>query len=454
LISVRRSAAISVAVKTIAARVAGIFKLQWPLAAPPCIGVFMLKNTYLRALDAPVGGDGPIALSGFTLQGMQLPDYRAASIVNLMASLRNGLGGEADGYAPLALLPPQRVRDHRQVLLWVIDGLGLNYLRAHPEASSLNAHLAGGITSVFPPTTAAAITCYLTGEAPQQHGLTGWHMYFRELGSVLAVLPGRARYGGSGLGDAGVDVARLLQPRPFSDRIGVPSFTVSPASIAHSDFNRAYAGSAEIIAYTDLADMLRRCSELLGSPGPRYVYAYWPELDGLGHSFGICSEQVRSHLLKLDHAFEQLLETLRGTDTLVVICADHGQIDPQPDHRIDLDDHPTVRDCLILPICGESRAAYCYLRPGHEQRFDDYVAQNLADAADCLPSESLIGCAWYGIGDAHPQLKHRIGDRVLLMKDDYTIKDWLPQESRHQTIGVHGGLSDDELWVPLILADG
>ena len=29
----------------------------------------------------------------------------------------------------------------------------------------------------------------MTGLAPQAHGLTGWHMYFREIGAVLAVLP-------------------------------------------------------------------------------------------------------------------------------------------------------------------------------------------------------------------------------------------------------------------------
>ena len=103
---------------------------------------------------------------------MQLPDYQGRSIVNLMASLEAGLDGYEHHYPPLNLLPPERVRGHRQVLLFVIDGLGFNYLRAHPEATCLNEHLLGGITSVFPPTTASAIPTFLTGEAPQQHGLT------------------------------------------------------------------------------------------------------------------------------------------------------------------------------------------------------------------------------------------------------------------------------------------
>jgi hypothetical protein len=383
---------------------------------------------------------------------MQLPDYHGGSIVNMMASLQAGLGGGPHAYEPLNLLPPERVSAHHQVLLLVIDGMGLNYLRAHPQAEFFNRHLAGGITSVFPPTTATAITTYLTGDAPQQHGLTGWHMYFRELGSIQAVLPARPRYGGAGLGEAGVDVLRLLGPRPFADRISVPAYTVSPDLIAESDFNRSHLGAARLVAYRDLDDMLQRCTELLHAPGSKYLYAYWSELDGLGHRHGIWSEAAVRHLLELDRAFGRLLGTVEGTGTLVLVCADHGQIDVPEQHRISLDDHPALSDCLVLPLCGEPRAAYCYLRPGCEDNFDDYVHRELPEAADCLPSASLIDSGWFGLGAPHPRLQERIGDRVLLMRDGYLLKDWLPQERRFEMVGVHGGLSADELWVPFIVA--
>ena len=384
---------------------------------------------------------------------MHLPEYQGRSIVNLMASLQTGLDGRAHDYPHLPLLSPEQVRSHGQVLLLVIDGLGLNYLRAHPEAKWLNAHLLGGITSVFPPTTASAIPTFLSGEAPQQHGLTGWHMYFRELGSVLAVLPGRARYGGNGLSDAGINVQSLLQPSPLADRIGVESYSISPAFIAESDFNRAYLGDAHLVSYRDLSDLMKRCGDLLHTPGSKYLYAYWPQLDSIGHQLGIWSEAARGHLLELDRAFKQLLDSVRGTDTLVVVCADHGQIDSPQSHRIDLAEHPALNDCLVLPLCGEPRSAYCYLRPGCENEFDSYVRTELAEIAVSLPSASLIEQGWFGHNKPHPHLLNRIGDRVLVVKDDYAIKDWLPQETRYEMIGIHGGLSLDELWVPLILAE-
>lgn len=217
---------------------------------------------------------------------MPLPDYHGGSIINLMASLQTGLDGPAHTYAPLHLLPAETVAGYRQVLLWVIDGLGLNYLRAHPRAACFDSHLLGGITSVYPPTTATAITTFLTGDAPRQHGLTGWHMYFRELGSVLAVLPGRARYGGADLAEAGIDAAALFGHVPFSERIGVDAFSVAPAYLAGSAFNLSHLGRAQGLSYRNLQDMLSAIAGLLRRDGRRFIYAYWPELDSIGHREG------------------------------------------------------------------------------------------------------------------------------------------------------------------------
>lgn len=383
---------------------------------------------------------------------MHAPRYDGDNIVNLMSSLQRGLGGGETGYASLRQLAPDTVREHRQVLLWVIDGLGYEYLRAQPQASTLNGHLAGSMSTVFPTTTASAITTYLTGDAPQQHALTGWHMYFRELGSVLAVLPARARFGGGTLDAAGIDIGQMLQHRPFSERIAVDSHSVSPANIAESDFNRAHLGRARLAAYDGLDGLVAACHACLQPPGERYVYAYWSQLDGLGHRHGIHSTQAKQHLLELDRAFARLLEGLHGSDTLVIVCADHGQVDTTPQSWIDLADHAPLHDCLALPLCGEPRAAYCYLRPGTESAFDAYVARHLAGIADNLRGAQMIADGWFGTGPPHPELARRVGDRVLLMRENFAIKDWLPFERHFSVVGVHGGLSRAECLVPLITA--
>ena len=383
------------------------------------------------------------------------PDYQGGSIVNLMTSLIAALGGEPGPCPPLTTLPLPQLETARNVVLLVLDGLGDSQLARLPATGWLRRHRRARLTSVFPSTTATAVTTFLTGEAPQQHGLTGWHMYFRELGSVLAILPGRPRFGGGPLSQAGVAVGELLGHRPLYDRLAVRSHVVSPAHIAHSDFNRAHLGRAQLHPYRGLAELLTSIAAVVrDSSGRQFVYGYWPELDSIGHAAGSGSAAARAHLLELDAALAQLHDALQGTDTLLLITADHGLLDTGEPDRISLDDHPLLADCLALPLCGEPRLAYCYLRPGREQEFKHYCRSELARVAELRPSRELLAEGWFGPGAPHPRLAERIGDYVLIMRDRYVIKDWLPFEPRYVQVGVHGGLSAAEMLVPLIVAGG
>lgn len=382
-----------------------------------------------------------------------LPDYAGGGIANLMQSLIAGLGGKPGGLPTASMLDPVELADYRNVVFLVLDGLGDNYLRSCPEVAWLNGHRRGPMTSVFPSTTATAITTYLTGEPPSRHGVTGWHMYFGELGSVIAVLPCRPRFGGPPLGQSGVSVADLLNHVPVYDRLGVPSQVLSPAYIAQSDFNKAHLGGSSVHAFETFQGLMDQISALARKSGQRqFIYGYWPKLDGLGHEQGIASAAVREHLLQLDRGLAGLAGELAGSDTLLIVSADHGQVDTTENDRIQLDHHPELASTLALPLCGESRAAYCYVRPGAAKRFEQYVGRHLSHALDCYPSADLIAEGWFGPGEQHPRLQERVGDYVLVMKDHYVVKDWLPQERRHTLIGVHGGISDDEMRVPLVVA--
>ena len=51
-----------------------------------------------------------------------------------------------------------------------------------------------------------------------------------------------------------------------------------------------------------------------------------------------------------------------GTDTLILVTADPGQVDTSPADRLNVADHTTLAQALVLPLCGEPCAAFCYLR--------------------------------------------------------------------------------------------
>jgi hypothetical protein len=377
---------------------------------------------------------------------LTLPDYRGGSLVNLMSSIATALGGSSP-YPTLAALPPETLADTRHLVLLVVDGLGLNILSSRDGA--LRRHLRGQLTSVFPSTTASAIPTFLTGLAPQQHGLTGWNMYFREIGAIVAPLPFRVRTGRHALREAGVTPAQLFGLTPLFDRLPLPCHVVSPKSIVHSDFNVALSGRAQRHGYDTLEEMAALITNLMRSPAPSYVHAYWPQLDSLAHEHGIHSEPVAAAFAALDATFAKLLDVARASGSRIIVTTDHGFIDTN--ETIDLDDHPALRDTLVLPLCGEPRMAYAYVRAGREASFEDYVQARLADKVQLFRSEDILRRGWLGPGEAHPALRDRLGDFVLIPRGRAILRDWLKGEKRYAHVGVHGGLSAAEMIVPLVV---
>jgi len=182
-----------------------------------------------------------------------------------------------------------------------------------------------------------------------------------------------------------------------------------------------------------------------------YVQSYWPQHDSLAHEYGIHSPQVADAFATLDAAFAQLAEVARSNDSIIIVTADHGFIDTSAEQTIDLDDHPGLRDTLLLPLCGEPRMAYAYVRAGREGQFEDYVRDRLAGQVDLFKSEAILRQGWLGPGEAHPALRDRIGDYVLIPRGQAILRDWLQGEERYTHIGVHGGLSAAEMIVPLVV---
>lgn len=381
------------------------------------------------------------------------PDYRGGGIANLMASIVAACAGGDCVYPRLSSIDDGFLARAKHIVLLVVDGLGYDYLDSAGRGSCLHGHLRARLTSVFPSTTASAATCLLSGLAAQQHGLTGWHMYYREMGAIAAVLPMAPRHGGPGFATMGIAAERLLTGSPLFDRLGCASHVVAPADIVDSDFNRYYAGRAQRSGYTSLDQCFALIAERIRKqPGRSFTHAYYPVIDAASHAYGCRSPEVLQRFARLDRLFAEFLDRIKGSDTAVIVTADHGFIDSPPERLIELEQHPDLARTLTLPLCGERRVAYCYVHPRHRTDFEAYVASEFAGRAQLVASDELLASGRFGLGAPHPRLLDRIGDYTLLMREDWTICDWVYGERRHALIGVHGGTSAAEMFVPLCIA--
>ena len=134
---------------------------------------------------------------------------------------------------------------------------------------------------------------------------------------------------------------------------------------------------------------------------------------------------------------------MRATRPLVSVDAVHEGLDRFQDERIGRERRERLRELHRLAGWAEQIVMADTLE-AHRKHMQQKAHATL------YRSTELIAQNWFGPGAPHPRLAERVGNYTLVMKDNCTVKDWLPGEKRHVHIGVHGGISDDEMYVPLI----
>jgi hypothetical protein len=376
-----------------------------------------------------------------------LPDYSGGGLVNLMASIVQACGA-APRHAELAALPAAELSAARNVVLLIIDGLGDHYLRRRGAGGELARRRRCAMTSVFPSTTASAITTTYTGCTPLEHGLTGWFSYFGEAGCVGAPLPFMSRGDGLPLQRRGFSTASAFPAPGIFASLAARSIVVTYKDIVDSAYNLQHCRGAERIAYESAEELPGALEGAVKSGADRkFIYAYWPDYDRSSHRHGSEGAESNAQFARMDAAFGELLRRLSGTESIVIATADHGFVDVAPEHSLELP--PSLASLLRFPLCGERRAAYCHVHSPRE--FMDRAKQWLGERADVRESRELVDEGWFGGGTPHPRFAERIGDVTLVMRERYTIKDWVAGEARHLHIGNHGGTSEAEMTIPLIV---
>jgi len=132
------------------------------------------------------------------LNGFYTPDYDGASVVNLMSSIIGAMGGISP-HRELSVVPASDLESAEKIVYLIVDGIGEAQLEEFLESGEggcfFAAHSHRTISTVFPATTAAAVTTFGTGASPAEHGVLGWHLNLPDLGMVATILPAVTRTG-------------------------------------------------------------------------------------------------------------------------------------------------------------------------------------------------------------------------------------------------------------------
>ncbi len=394
------------------------------------------------------------------------PNYGNGSIANIPATIAALLGAPFSGLSPLPVpLWRPLAEDAQRVIAITVDGLGWNLLqkeRSFLQPFLNQAAVVGKITSIFPSTTAAALSSLWTGAAPAQHGLTGLHIFFPEhgtIGQMLSLSPDVGHFPDA-LVHAGLQPETFLTGPGVGQQLassGIPTHRFKAKNIVNSALSKMHGrGVAYNHGIITMSDMLVQMRRLLESkPGkPLFAAGYISDVDTLSHEHGWNDEIIAAELRSLVTQIQvELLEKLsekarRGT--VLLIYADHGQALTPSTKAIYLEDHPALQNLLLMKPAGEPRVPYLYVRHGCQEAVIEYLNEHLGHALIAWPSAAVLEQGLFGPPPFAPQTAERIGDVVVVCRGGYAFLHTRAADAERAMSwnGRHGGLTQAEMEVP------
>ncbi|MBI2443806.1 MAG: alkaline phosphatase family protein [Candidatus Magasanikbacteria bacterium] len=402
------------------------------------------------------------------------PDYEGDCLSNVPRLAQSLLGIPAEEN-PLAKLIPADLagRPAPKVILVLVDGLGWKQFQASALTHQFfqNLMAKGGarpLTSVFPSTTAAALSTLHTGLTPQEHGLLEWRVYYDELDQVVITLPFTTsdKEGPDSLLKKGVDPKLLIEAPTIYQKLktqGIPSFVFASKVTAHGAYSgRVHAGATSIV-HTNLSDLLVNLREKLAAvSGPAYFFVYWELFDSIAHHYGPGSRQAEAELASLallwQKIFVEAVEPAAARDTILLLTADHGLIDFDPATTVYLTDYPEIMELLAISPAGKRimpwgspRDVFLRAREGQITELRTKLEALLGERAVVVPTGELQQEGRFGLGAPHPAWLRRLGDLVILARDHQVVWYEVAPGERVFKRGMHGGLHPEEMQIPLAI---
>ncbi len=399
------------------------------------------------------------------------PNYAGRSIVNVPASIIHILGGHIHTPPLDPAITRGLTTGVQRIVLIIADAVGyqrlLDTLDANPQNGFHKLLQRGAnlvpITSTFPSTTTAALTALWSGYTPAEHGFVGYQIFLRDYGiraNMIAFSPAATdHFGAQQLVNAGLEPEKFL-PVPALpqtlETIGVPVYNLIEAPYVKSPLSRAQIrGTKEmhgVVTSSDLWVTLRQMLEQHRTERAVFT-AYWSAVDGIAHTYGASAETVPAEINNFGYSFEyefwRKLSAPARAGTLFLLCADHGQLDSPLERAIYLHQHPGLWDRLVMDFAGEPRAAYLYCRHGEKDAVREYLETQFDEIFCVLDAQTALAEGLFGTGNLAPEVKHRLGDLIVLPRKNYYLWDRMDEP---KMLGRHGGLAETEMLVPLLIA--
>lgn len=325
--------------------------------------------------------------------------------------------------------------------LILIDGMGRDAVEKYGEQFSVFSQVKNlsNLYANFPSTTATSLSTLGTGVLPGVHGMLGYTVKVpRSDNRLLNALKWDER----------VDPIMWQKVPTLFERAvehGISVTHIAAKRYEGSGFTQAALRGAKYVGANSIEDMTVAIKQALVDK-PAFVYTYLNNLDSAGHSDGVGSDRW---LTAFSHVNEFILKVIQvvPVGTRIWITSDHGMVNST--QQVILGQDNNLLENVTL-IGGEPRARHIYLTPGSEIESIQAWREYFDDRVKILSKQDAIESKLFGeivLEDS----ADRMGDLIAIPSDDLILIDPARVKEESSMVGHHGGTTDIEVEIPLLL---
>ncbi len=401
------------------------------------------------------------------------PCYESYSFSRIPGTVANLLDANS---MRLPALPqetyPSLRQPPRNVVFFYFDAFGWQnlsrLLKSSPLLSrAMDQGVISKLTSQYPSSTAVHVTTTFTGLPPGQSGVYEWFQYEPKLGQVIVPLKQQfAHSRDRQLSEAGFGAVDLLPTRRFFAELRaekIETTVIISKHYANSPYNLEAARGSSCLEFDHVIEGLKLLRAKLNEPGlnRRYIYFYYDGLDKVSHEFGPESVQARTEaydiLAEVERAFADH-ESFASGDTVLLLSADHGHAPINAARTFYLDrKYPELVKRLQHSVAGEPiapagsrRNFYLHVKEEYLDRTEHDLAEILKGIADVQRSSRLIEEGLFGPKPYSEAFLARVGNLAILPYRGESVFWSQNGMFERYYLGEHGGMSPEEMEIPLV----
>jgi len=402
------------------------------------------------------------------INGLTIPLYNSYCFSNICGTIKDLFNINSDKRLPSDVTENSNVTPNK-IVFFLIDAFGWCFYHKYKEQSKFlceieKSGVVSKLTSQFPSTTTAHVTTALSGESVCEHGLYEWFYYEPKADDIItAFLFKEARnreY--ENLSNKNVKPDDFIPQKSFFKELldhGIKSTVYQPKSINNSTYTTFTCRDADLQGYDTNEELFQLLSkDLLKNDDKEYFYVYIHDIDYVAHGKGNQSEEFK---IAMDNLLKNLDNVYEGgknkfSNTAIIVSADHGQVDidlknPYYINKLIPDVHKYLKKNKnndIMCPAGYCRDLFLHVEEQYLAELKGILEKELYGIAEVYLFEELKAKGLFGVPSE--KFLERVGNLVVLPKENNTV--WWYEEGTFGVTfpGMHGGASKEEMEIPFL----